>query len=506
MINGDIVNGKYMESAIIHGCSGTMLTNEWAIGCNHCYSYDMDGRSNTINVFYGGTKSHPEQQRGVEQIIRHPTNTAGINPYFQRLPGMDGFQGIDVVLFKLASPLEINGSTSGFRREIWPFPSSELQGKDITCLGWGLKSANLTSDELRKAILRVTKVELDLVVNGVPVGDRASYVANSKGQIIVGGDSGGGAFFERNGIWYLVAVTAGHFTPLVDGFSVLVSHHAVYNWVKKIVFQEFGSSLRDEWEAFDGVITSAPAAASWSTGRLDVFVRGSNGHLMHKFFDGGWHNWEDRGGELIDAPAAVSWGPNRIDCFARGIDNRLCHLWYENGWKSWEAFDGVITSAPAVASWSSGRLDVFARGRNGHLMHKLFDGRWQPWEDRGVELIDAPAAVSWGPNRIDCFARGIDNRVQHFWYDSGWGSRETFDGVVSSGPAVASSSTNRLDLFARGLNSNLLHKWYDNTGWSGWKNLGGQIIDTPGAVSWGPNRIDCFGRGLDSRMYHKWSK
>src|SRR5437588_6232881 len=106
MINGDIVGGKYMESALIQGCSGTMLTNEWAIGCHHCYENDLiDENVNTLTVFYGGTISLPEQQRSVVRFVRHPTDTGGVNPYFRTL------QGIDVALFKLASPLNINGST-----------------------------------------------------------------------------------------------------------------------------------------------------------------------------------------------------------------------------------------------------------------------------------------------------------------------------------------------------------------------------------------------------------
>ena len=33
------------------------------------------------------------------------------------------------------------------------------------------------------------------------------------------------------------------------------------------------------------------------------------------------------GGIFQDNPAAVSWGTKRIDVFVRGTDNKLGHLW-----------------------------------------------------------------------------------------------------------------------------------------------------------------------------------
>jgi hypothetical protein len=62
-----------------------------------------------------------------------------------------------------------------------------------------------------------------------------------------------------------------------------------------------------------------------------VFVRGTNTHLMHRWYSGGvWSAWQDLGGELQagSSPAAVSWGPDRIDLFVRGLDNEL----YTRSW------------------------------------------------------------------------------------------------------------------------------------------------------------------------------
>jgi len=82
------------------------------------------------------------------------------------------------------------------------------------------------------------------------------------------------------------------------------------------------------WEDLGGVIYGAPAAASWASNRLDVFVRGTDNHLYHKWWDGSWHGFESLGGVIVDAPGAVSWGPNRIDVFAPGTNNHMFHKWW----------------------------------------------------------------------------------------------------------------------------------------------------------------------------------
>ncbi len=41
-----------------------------------------------------------------------------------------------------------------------------------------------------------------------------------------------------------------------------------------------------------------------------------------------WSDWESLGGILTSDPAAVSWDNNRIDVFARGTDSALHHKWW----------------------------------------------------------------------------------------------------------------------------------------------------------------------------------
>ena len=170
------------------------------------------------------------------------------------------------------------------------------------------------------------------------------------------------------------------------------------------------------WESLGGVLTSAPAASSWAANRLDVFVRGTDNALWHKWWQNGWSGWESLGGVLMSAPAAVSWGPNRIDIFVRGTDNALWHKWWNNAWSGWESLGGVLTSAPAVASWAPNRLDVFVRGTDNALWHKWWNNGWSGWESLGGVLMSAPGAVSWGTDRIDTFVEGTNGALWHKWW------------------------------------------------------------------------------------------
>jgi hypothetical protein len=64
--------------------------------------------------------------------------------------------------------------------------------------------------------------------------------------------------------------------------------------------------------------------------------------MYHKYFENGWgpgginNNWESigdiAGGQLTSAPAAVSWQAGRLDIFVRGSDGRMYHKYFENGW------------------------------------------------------------------------------------------------------------------------------------------------------------------------------
>ena len=165
----------------------------------------------------------------------------------------------------------------------------------------------------------------------------------------------------------------------------------------------------ETWESLEGVISSSPDVCSWAPGRLDVFARGTDNALWHRWYDGGWSGWESLGGVITSDPAAVSWGsrPHRRlrarhgqRALAQVVRRQLVGLGVPRRGRS--------STARTSASWAPGRLDVFARGTDNALWHKWYDGGWLDWESLGGVIASDPSAVSWGHGRIDVFARGTN--------------------------------------------------------------------------------------------------
>jgi hypothetical protein len=263
------------------------------------------------------------------------------------------------------------------------------------------------------------------------------------------------------------------------------------------------------WDKPGGAFVGAPAAASISPNRLDVFVRGNNSHLMHRSWTGSaWSKWEDLGGELADSPACVSGDSRRMDCFVRGKnDSELWHItWNGAKWSAWEKVGGAFAGAPAASSKSVNRVDVFVRGTNSHLMHRYWKANaWSNWEDLGSELADSPACVSWDPKRIDCFiGNQKDSELWHIsWNGIKWSAWDKVGGAFVGAATVASRTANQLDVFVRGTNTHLMHRSWNGKTWSRWEDLGGELADSPTCVSWASNRIDCFIRNKsDSELWH----
>jgi hypothetical protein len=259
------------------------------------------------------------------------------------------------------------------------------------------------------------------------------------------------------------------------------------------------------WESLGGISRGAPAATTWGPGRLDVFVRGADNALWHKWSAGRWTSWERLGsppGGLTSAPAAVSWAPGRIDVFAAGAYGRLWHRWYQSRWSSWESLGGVIVGAPAVASWGSGRLDVFVRGADNRLWHKWYQAGWSAWESRGGFLTSSPAATSWAQGRIDVVVPGVGGAAYHTSYDRGWRGFESLGGTLVGAVGLSTWTAGQLDVYGRGTDNNLHHQRYAG-GWSGWQvAVPGPVSSGPAAVSWAPGRIDVFASDTTSRVYH----
>ena len=264
------------------------------------------------------------------------------------------------------------------------------------------------------------------------------------------------------------------------------------------------------WQGAPGATNGSPSVTSTSTGRIDLFTRGSGNALYHTWFDGtSWQPSENLGGSLSSDPASLSGANGQLDVFARGQDQSLYHTWFDGTtWHWWEPLGGSLKSAPAATSSASGRLDVFAQGPDSALYQKSFSsGTWSSWTRVGGSLTSKAAVVSSSAGQIDAFARGQDFAMYHLSStDSGatWGSWERLGGYLTSAPGVASWGTGRLDIFALSRDNAVYHMWFDGMSWIRWNSLGGSATSDPAATSWGAGHIGLFARGQDQTIYERF--
>ena len=109
-------------------------------------------------------------------------------------------------------------------------------------------------------------------------------------------------------------------------------------------------------------LDSGRRCAPGAPGRMDVFARGTDNAL--------WHKWLRRGVEWLGVlrrddhfrSRGVSWSPERIDVFARSTDNALWHKWYDRGWTGWESVGGYAARVGTRFPGGRDRFDIFVHG------------------------------------------------------------------------------------------------------------------------------------------------
>jgi hypothetical protein len=262
------------------------------------------------------------------------------------------------------------------------------------------------------------------------------------------------------------------------------------------------------WQSLRGDLASAPAAASHDPQVVHLNALGPDGRIKDRSFsnvgmlNGGWSLWSDLGRQqFTSAPAAASWGPGHLEVFALDQDQKIQHKWYRfggGGWTDWFGFTGEqrFQGAPAAAAYAPGRLHLFARGTDNKLYQRWLTGRvpgeWSEWVSMGdKQFTSSPGAVSWGPTHLEVFAVGEDQKVWHNWYrfsGGGWSGWHVLDGpqTFKEAPAAASYAPGRLNLFALGTDDRIWARHLTGPGvWSAWAPMGDdKFTSAPAAASW----------------------
>src|SRR3954464_4445630 len=109
------------------------------------------------------------------------------------------------------------------------------------------------------------------------------------------------------------------------------------------------------------VVDDAPAIAAQGTGDMRAFIRGSDGALWTRTWNGtSWTGWASLGGVLTSGPAATARPGGISAVVGRGTAGAYRHRAFtpSGGWASWEYLDGRFLSGPGVSyRQGTGQID-----------------------------------------------------------------------------------------------------------------------------------------------------
>jgi hypothetical protein len=139
----------------------------------------------------------------------------------------------------------------------------------------------------------------------------------------------------------------------------------------------FAAHHDNHWSSLGGAVEHGPAVARNLDGRLELFALDAHAHLrdLAQAAPNGdwWSNWADLG-----PPPPPSAGGNpvvarnldgRLEVFLRASDGVIYHRWQLGAGDAltanWASLDGSFHNDPVTAQNLDGRLELFALGSNG---------------------------------------------------------------------------------------------------------------------------------------------
>ncbi|SDO84128.1 glycoside hydrolase family 27 protein [Actinacidiphila guanduensis] len=174
-----------------------------------------------------------------------------------------------------------------------------------------------------------------------------------------------------------------------------------------------------------GAFTGQPAAYGSAGGRIDVFVRGLDGHAYRRTLQHGhWGGWQDLGGSIADAPTVAWNGPGDWTLYATGTDGAVDSRSAQGSWDSAGAPDGVaLRGRPSAAVDSAGRTHLAVRTADDAVWtrERAADGTWSAWTSLGGTVSGSPTLVASGTS-VHLLARASDYTLWRRDYDAASGS------------------------------------------------------------------------------------
>ncbi|MEO3790852.1 hypothetical protein ABGB14_11590 [Nonomuraea sp. B10E15] len=274
-----------------------------------------------------------------------------------------------------------------------------------------------------------------------------------------------------------------------------------------------------------GPPVAAPPTRTNAEPTLDVFARGPDNQLYHRWWKPGvWTGWESLRGDLA---AGVGVGTHNSGILHLGILGRDGKIYDRsftnggppmllNGWSGWtEPGTGLFSSAPSPTSWGTDHFAMFALDTEGKVRQNTyrFGGPgWTGWNALPGDRTfgSAPAAVAYDVNRLHVFVKGAQDRIYdiHLKPEGGWTEWAPIGTLAAlAGPATVSWGPTHLALFVVGRDDRKVwHNTYDfGVGWGGWTQFSGgeTFTDVPAAVSHAPGTLNVFALGTDGRIWER---
>ncbi|WP_102127685.1 PIG-L family deacetylase [Deinococcus planocerae] len=191
-----------------------------------------------------------------------------------------------------------------------------------------------------------------------------------------------------------------------------------------------------EWGNWVGIggpkFTSNPAVALDRSGRLVLFVRATDGAIYtvsQTAPNGGWGAWQSLGGSFGAGVHPVT-GANqdgRLEVFVRGSDDKLYHRWQtpSGGWGGWSKLGDVqFSGSPAVTITPDGIIVATVRSVGGSVQSVRQgspNGGWLDWTNLGGSFVALIGAMPDSAGRLTTLARGTDDLIyRRTQVDSTW--------------------------------------------------------------------------------------
>jgi hypothetical protein len=261
------------------------------------------------------------------------------------------------------------------------------------------------------------------------------------------------------------------------------------------------------------VVDDDPAIAAVGAGDMRIFVRGTDGAVWTRSWNGSsWSGWSSLGGEATSGPVAISRG-GIYDVFVRGPDNAYYHKYFTpaGGWSpTWERLGGIFLSAPGASlRQGTGEIDVVGVGGDQQLYHGYWSSGtgWVGWSPLGGALSGRPSSISPASGIIDVFVRATDNQLyQKSWISgSGWTNYAGLGGSLSSGVSATAWDGNRRDVFVRGPGKLLYDNSFQTPNWLGFSALDGAVSSAPGATALGPGQLALVARVGEMIVFRRFA-